>query len=218
MAPSLCEQFQEHVETWLEESHDPVMEAHVHSCSRCNALVEDLGAIRAGAFEWAYPEDEPSPRVWNSICTQLEAEGLIRPERAGWWKRATSWVPVLPRPVLAGAYLAAVVAIAFAVSVPVRTHINQQRWLATAEDTSLPLQAHLTTVEQATVSTMPRSNSVVEASLHQNLAVVDNYIALCEKNVQEDPQNEFAREYLYDAYQQKADLLAEMSERGVYGQ
>lgn len=218
MAPSPCEQFRMHLETWLEESHDPAMELHVRSCSHCNGLVEDLGAIRAAAFEWAYPEDEPSPRVWNSIRAQLESEGLIRAERDSWWRHVTSRMPSLPRPVLAGAYLAVLVAVAFAASGPVRTHMNHQRWLATAEDTSLPLQAHLTTMEQATVSTMPASNSAVTASLNQNLVIVDNYIELCEKNVQEDPQNEVAREYLYDAYQQKADLLAEMSERGVYGQ
>ena len=60
----------------------------------------------------------------------------------------------------------------------------------------------------------PKSNSVVNASLHQSMAIVDNNIALCEKSVREEPENELAREYLYDAYQQKADLLAEMSERG----
>jgi hypothetical protein len=47
------------------------------------------------------------------------------------------------------------------------------------------------------------------------LAIVDNYIALCEKSVREDPENEIARDYLYEAYEQKADLLAQMTERGV---
>jgi hypothetical protein len=64
---------------------------------------------------------------------------------------------------------------------------------------------------------MPFLNSLVTASLHENLAIVDNYIALCEKSVREEPQNEVARDYLYEAYHQKADLLAEMNERGDYG-
>ena len=64
---------------------------------------------------------------------------------------------------------------------------------------------------------MQESNPVVTASLHDNLAIVDNYIALCEKSVREEPENEIARDYLYDAYQQKADLLAQMTERGVNG-
>ncbi len=50
--------------------------------------------------------------------------------------------------------------------------------------------------------------------MHKNLAIVDNYISLCEKSVREEPENEVARDYLYDAYQQKADLLAQMTERG----
>ena len=55
------------------------------------------------------------------------------------------------------------------------------------------------------------------ASLQKNLAIVDNYIALCEKSVLDEPENEVARDYLYDAYQQKADLLAQISERGGDG-
>jgi hypothetical protein len=61
---------------------------------------------------------------------------------------------------------------------------------------------------------VPVANSDVSASLHRNLAIVDNYIALCEKSVHDEPQNELARDYLYEAYRQKADLLAQMSERG----
>jgi hypothetical protein len=37
---------------------------------------------------------------------------------------------------------------------------------------------------------------------------------LCEKSVHEEPENEVARDYLYEAYQQKADLLAQLNERG----
>jgi hypothetical protein len=64
---------------------------------------------------------------------------------------------------------------------------------------------------------MVESNPVVTASLHDNLAIVDNYIALCEKSVREEPESEIARDYLYDAYQQKASLLAQMTERGLNG-
>ena len=54
----------------------------------------------------------------------------------------------------------------------------------------------------------------VVTSLSHNLAIVDNYIALCEKSVREEPENGLARDYLYQAYQQKVDLLAQMTERG----
>jgi hypothetical protein len=41
---------------------------------------------------------------------------------------------------------------------------------------------------------------------------------LCEKTVREDPRNEMAREYLYGAYQQKAELLAMMMDRDAAGE
>jgi hypothetical protein len=69
--------------------------------------------------------------------------------------------------------------------------------------------------EQASFSSLPASESPVTASLHKNLEIVDNYISLCENSVREEPDNEDARDYLYGAYQQKAELLAQMSERRV---
>ena len=78
--------------------------------------------------------------------------------------------------------------------------------------------AQLDSAEQTTVTSFGRSNPAASAALHKDLAIVDNYIALCEKSVSEEPENEAARDYLYEAYQQKADLLAEMSDRGEEGQ
>ena len=92
--------------------------------------------------------------------------------------------------------------------------MNEARWLTGTQISTSPLSAQLDFAEQNSNSYVTRANPAVTASLHQNLAIVDNYIALCEKSVNEEPQNEVARDYLYEAYQQKADLLAQMTERG----
>jgi hypothetical protein len=168
-------------------------------------------------------QDAPE-RVWTSLRAQLEQEGLIRetvPEhevaakvqapRTGWFGNL---FPMLPRPVLAGAYLAALVAVAFALSGPVNRRVNEARWLKGTQTSTSPLSAQLNFAEQNSNTYVARSNPDVTASLHQNLALVDKYIALCEKSVNEEPQNEVARDYLYEAYQQKADLLTQMTERG----
>jgi hypothetical protein len=110
-------------------------------------------------------------------------------------------------------YLTLLIAGAFALSRPINKQTNEARWLAASEDSTLPLRAQLT-AEQDSFASFNNANPVVTASLNKNLAIVDNYIALCEKSVQEEPQNEVARDYLYEAYQQKADLLAQMTERG----
>jgi hypothetical protein len=55
--------------------------------------------------------------------------------------------------------------------------------------------------------------SAVDASFRQNLQQVDDFIADCERRVNEAPQDELAREYLSYAYQQKAELLSAMMDR-----
>ncbi|HET7107322.1 MAG TPA: hypothetical protein VFI38_10975 [Candidatus Acidoferrum sp.] len=57
-------------------------------------------------------------------------------------------------------------------------------------------------------------NSQVDESLRQNLRTLNAFIAECELRLKQNPQDELAREYLYAAYQQKADLLAAMMESG----
>jgi len=47
----------------------------------------------------------------------------------------------------------------------------------------------------------------------RNLQQVDDFIADCERRVNAAPQDELAREYLSDAYQQKAELLSAMMDR-----
>ena len=154
---------------------------------------------------------------------QLEQEGLIRaeqPEREV-TPAATSpvdWLGALfariPRPALAGAYLAILVALGFALSGPVNQPSNEAKWLEGTRIVSSPISAQLDNFEQNTSLSNRDRNPAITASLHQNLAIVDNYISLCEKSVQEEPENEVARDYLYSAYKQKADLLTQIGERG----
>lgn len=213
-----CREFSQQITSWVEGARTRDAEAHLRECGDCRNLLADLGLMEAAAHDWAREEFEPPARVWTSLRAKLEQEGLIHTPRRARRSWLGAWLPGVPRPVLAGAYLAALVAIAFGLSGPVHSRINQQRWLETAQNTAAPLDTELNSYEQATISTLPNTDPVVTASLRKNLAIVDNYIALCEKSVDEEPQNETARDFLYGAYQQKADLLAQMSERGEYGQ
>jgi hypothetical protein len=224
MATITCRDFLAYLEPWMEGERPPDAQAHVRTCSHCSSVIKDLEVIHAEARSWSASEQDAPERVWTALRAQLEQEGLIRDTvpareaaaqvaapRAGWF---AGLFPRLPRPVLAGAYLAALVAVAFALSGPVNRRVNEARWLKGTQISTSPLSAQLNFAEQNSNSYVSRSNPVVAASLHQNLAIVDNYIALCEKSVSEEPQNEVARDYLYEAYQQKADLLTQMTERG----
>jgi len=217
MPPFRCKEFHSYLEPWMNGERSPEARAHLRDCPDCRTLVGDLEAIHSSAHDWGLAEAEPPRRVWTALRAQLEAEKIIREPRTetgGWFEAAFRG---LRRPALAGAYVAAVVAVAFGLSGPVTRHFNHQRWLDGTQQFTLPANAQLTTAEQTAVSSFGEATPDVTASLHQNLEIVDNYITLCEKTVQEDPENELARDYLYGAYQQKADLLAQISGRGGYG-
>jgi hypothetical protein len=216
-----CNEFFERFEQWMEGERPSDLQAHVQSCAECRGLVRDLETIQHAAPALASADPEPSARVWLSLRTQLEQEGLIHGEHPGWAEKLRGWLGgvfgAVPRPALAGAYLVALVAVGIALTGPSLRQTNDDRWINGTQVSTQPLSAQLNTAEQDSVSSMVNSDPVVTASLQKNLAIVDNYIALCEKSVHEEPESEMARDYLYEAYQQKADLLAQMTERGDDG-
>ena len=207
-----CNVFFNELEQWMEGGRSADAEAHLRGCPRCRALVEDLESIRQTALSLEDVDTAPPDRIWIALRSQLEQEGLIHGERRGWAQALKGWFggvfSAVPRPALAGAYMVALIAVGIALAGP-----GYRRFNGTQVPTQ-PLTAQLNTAEQDAISSMVNSDPVVTASLQKNLAIVDNYIALCEKSVQEEPENEIARDYLYGAYQQKADLLAQMTERG----
>ena len=58
------------------------------------------------------------------------------------------------------------------------------------------------------------ADRVVDTSLRQNLTSLNQFIEDCRRRLKEDPNDELAREYLSVAYQQKAELLSAMLDRG----
>jgi hypothetical protein len=225
MSTTGCNEFLKQLDAWMEGAGTPGARTHLRECAHCRGLVEDMDAIRQVAGAWVAEEADPPARVWVSLRAQLEHEGLIRegvresePSRT---ERPQGWFAgifaAVPRPALAGAYLLALIAVSVALTGQSTKQLNESRWMSGTRDSTGNLSAQLQTAERDSVSAMAESDPVVTASLHDNLAIVDNYIALCEKSVREEPESEIARDYLYDAYEQKADLLAQMTERGVNG-
>ena len=222
MAAIDCKQFLNQFDAWMDGQRTADAQAHARNCTVCRSLADDIGSITAAARSLAVEELEPPRHVWTSLRAQLEREGLIREQvsvgqitehktsGAGWRR----WLGAIPRPALAGAYLAALVAVGVALSGPISKRVNDYRWIQGTQDSTNPLNVQLNSVEQTTMASLASSNPVVTAVLHKNMAIVDNYITLCEKSVHDEPENEVARDYLYEAYQQKADLLAQLNERG----
>jgi hypothetical protein len=220
MSPIQCAQF----ERMLEEQPDGPFSAgaaeHLQGCIDCRVLWSDIEAIRAAGSEWGKEEVEPPKYLWSSLRRQLESEGLIRvrPTQRGWF---SAWFGAAPRWTLAGAsvslLLIAAMLAGYQISerksadlLPVRLGIAATPKLVAA-DLGKTLDGDLKRV----FDSLPEGNPVLASSLRENLGIVDNLIADCEKSVREQPDDPMARDYLYGAYEQKAVLLAAATDRSA---
>jgi len=202
------------VEEVLEqEGLAPLPEAvrgHVAGCRQCQGYIADLETIVSAAHELP-AEVEPPSRVWVALRTQLELEGIIKEpvtaaptaEPVSWWSRFAQLFRGRALATLTVGVVLAATAI---------LQLRQPVEPPTSSDSGIP---ELLNKQEADVRNMHlASASPVDATLDQNLREIDGFIADCERHLKQTPQDELAREYLADAYQQKAELLAAMMDRG----
>ena len=187
--------------------------AHLAGCNSCRNLIADLTAIVATAHLLP-AEVEPPLRVWTSLRVQLEQEGIIRSTAPhSWWLGFSYFFrPRLLATAAVGLVIVAAVALHLQRSAPQPTEARNV-YDNLYQDTSLTLNN-----DEALLPTMQlAASSGVDVSLRQNLDIVDKFIVDCEQRVKEQPQDDLAREYLTGAYQQKAELISVMMERGGSG-
>jgi hypothetical protein len=194
-----------------------VARAHVATCSHCQEFVADLETIVFAANELP-AEVEPPARVWVSLRAQLELEGIIktpivagRSERAPWWQ---GFNDLFRSRALATAAVGLLIVVAGVLQLRQppegAPEASLKVWRIPFAQTAKVLNE-----QEIDLSNMQlASTTAVDASFRQNLKQVDDFIADCERHVSVDPQDDLAREYLSYAYQQKAELLSAMMDRG----
>lgn len=222
-----CEQFEQFLERQDEGKLPKVALNHLEECDACRNLAADIYAIHDLASELGAEPIEPPERVWVSLRNQLEAEGLIlqkqetaqapQPVKAGWWS-------VFQGPAVAGAVLGVVISAATVAGyfskaplVSVESQPMPQEEVSYAPTADTVFKEEVLTMGNDAIPGMQRQDTAVADSIRRNLQIVDKFIAMCEKSVREQPDNQMAREYLYGAYQQKAELLATATNRSLSG-
>lgn len=212
------------VELILEqEGLPPVPEAaraHIAACSACRDLVEDLTSLVAAAHTLP-AEVEPPARVWISLRAQLEAEGIIKTpsieiQHASWWESfARLFTPRAFATAAVGLLIAG--AAVFELRQPSSGPDANGQVVVLSSPQQVPFSDIATALDQEeqVLSNMHlASTSPVDVSLQQNLQTLNEFIRDCRQRLEQDPQDPLAREYLSGAYQQKAELLSTMMDRG----
>ena len=195
---------------------------HLAQCRECRNYIADLTSIVDVARKMP-SEIAPPERIWISLRAQLEREGIIREpflvpaaERISWWH---GFSDLFRSRALATATVGML--ILFAGLLQLRNESGSGNSapapLQAAAIASEPFAAtRIVLDEQEPVARgiILASTSPVDTSLRENLQKVDDFIADCERRLKDAPQDELAREYLSNAYQQKAELLSAMMDRG----
>jgi hypothetical protein len=202
--------------------------AHLKGCEACRALSADLAAIQAVALELGADEIAPPEHLWITLRNQLEAEGIIRESSRAAERVNHGWWIAFQRPALAGAFLSLVLLAAGMIAsmgnpaqttgrLTVAPQLELQTVSLAVPSPENVFKEELMTVGNENVSGFRARDAAVSDSIRRNLNIVDNFIAMCEKDVREQPENEMAREYLYGAYEQKAELLSTAMDRSTTG-
>lgn len=203
-----------------QEGLDPLPQAaraHVTGCRHCQGFVADLQAI-VSAAERLPSEVEPPAHVWVSLRNQLELEGIIKePVAAPAEERGASWWQGFGNLFRSRTLVTVTVGLLIAAAgiLQLRQSGDLTSGIPTPEPNGLAQTAKVLNEQEVDLRNMHlTSTSPVDASLEQNLRQVDEFIADCEHHLKAAPQDQLAREYLSDAYQQKAELLSAMMDRG----
>ncbi|HXZ80665.1 MAG TPA: hypothetical protein VEG30_12090 [Terriglobales bacterium] len=201
-----CAEFQKVLPDMLEGAKDAAQEAHLRSCPACSELVADLNFITHEAKR-LLPSYDPHPRVWEGIRAQLEREGLI------------SEVPVTPHRMISFSHpavpwlatAAAMLLLAFGGFLYRRDLVSGQNLarVGTAAPTLDRNRGVLTaqgpnSEDEQLVRQIAAENPSLRDTYEDNLRLVNAYISDAEQSVQQNPNDEEARQALIRAYDQKA--------------
>jgi hypothetical protein len=195
-------------------------QAHVATCSHCQGFVSDLAAIVSVANELP-AEVEPPARVWFALQAQLELEGIIktpavlaRGDRSSLWR---GFGDLFRSRALAAATVGLLIVAAGVVELrrPYDANVEPNGGIAVLpSQITFAKTAKVLNEQEIDINNMQlASTSAVDNSFRQNLRQIDDFIAVCERRLRAAPQDELAREYLSNAYQQKAELLSAMMDR-----
>jgi hypothetical protein len=199
-----CAEFQSGLPYIIDGSGSAEEEEHLRTCKVCADLVQDLRYIAEQA-KLLVPMEDPSPRVWSGISKSLEREGLVKPapaRRGLLGPQRQSWGWMIP--------VAAVLALAVGISLwrgqtshdVTNTQTSIQPTAIAAEDGD----------DQQVLDQLAQVQPALRADFEQNLHSVNAYIRDAKNTLQENPDDNEAKQYLMQAYEQKA-MLYEMAAR-----
>lgn len=216
----VCKQYQElisdYIDGSLELGEQTQIERHLADCESCRAVRDDL--LQIVHFSHQLPQHAPSGAVWSRI------EADVLEDRGSWFRTVSWWAWLKTRhfnlslPQMAATAAAVVIAVSAVVLVS-RQDAAQNNARVVAPG-SLGIEANplsnpdfqqlekqinrlSETVEQRKVEWNPELRSAFE----RNLLYVDQCLAECRHQLNNNPTDDVSQELMLNAYREKVRLL-----------
>ena len=216
-----CQEFEASLAAYLDGEGPADVRRHAEQCQSCGAILGDLEVIRSVVTDW--PLESPSPRVWSNIRATLAQEGVFR-QPESWWRRWFTPFSLVPRTApaaaLAFALMLAVILVFKGDNHPpgVQQPVQTPAVASIAPAGLTVVQTNLVRTVQAMEANYKAREALLDPSAKQiyqaGLASLNNSIQECLDSLQKQPHNMLVREYLMQAYSQKAGVLASALEYG----
>lgn len=218
-----CYQFDLELDAYLEGEARPHVADHARQCPRCAALLADLQQVVALSRQ--LPAGEPPATVWTNVRATLDAEGVIH-EPAGFWQRWLGEIRLIPNPIPLGALGCLAILATFLTGRPdLPEQAGMSVWpLPMSAGNSVAAQAAtqdtdlFRTLRELESSYSSRAHSLdpsVKETYERSLGSLNSSIRECLDSLHREPANALAREFLFAAYVQKAEVLASALEFDV---
>ncbi len=188
-----CAEFQRVLPYIIDTGGNAEQEQHLRECAVCSDLVQDLKYI-ADQAKLLVPMEDPSPRVWDGLQKSLEREGLV--------KTAPARRPLLGPPAHSWGWVLAVAAV-----VVLALGLFVMRSSApTTQPTQIAQTSTMDGDDQQVLQAVASLPADSRSNFEQGLRDVNASIADAQRTVDENPNDGDAKEFLMQAYEQKAML------------
>ena len=192
-----CEEFERELEELDDYSNpSPTLEAHGRICASCSELVKDLNYIRQQARQML-PMEQPHDRVWQQIRKQLKEAGLVAEPapRRFFGQAAFGWFPRLSMGMAYAAVFCVALGVVYVYSI------------LSLRVPAPPLPAAPNPPFAQLFEKVPPEKRAVYVT---NLNQVDSSIQQLSTFLAAHPDDSFARQELFNTYQQKSRLWEAM--------
>lgn len=219
----ICKQCQEvisdYIDGLLELGEQVKIERHLADCEPCRAVRDDL--LQIVHFSHQLPEHAPSGSLWARIQSDIAQE---RP--AGFWSRANVWWAQLKTrnfnlsiPQMAASAAALAIVISLGVLLAGRSAAPNQMTMASAMEINPNDMQRLSTPDiqqlERDVSRLSENieqrkstwNPELRAAFDRNMYYVNQSLAECRHQLNDNPADDVSQELMLNAYREKVRLL-----------